>query len=58
MFIVALTGDVGAGKSTLSRIWRGMGANVINSDEVAKRQWNTPEAMLRASDRWGPDVAR
>ncbi len=34
MLVTALTGDVGAGKSTLSRVWRDMGANVVDADEV------------------------
>jgi dephospho-CoA kinase len=58
MFVVGLTGDVGAGKSVLSQIWRGMGANVINSDEAAKRQWERPDVIRLATDRWGPGIIR
>lgn len=53
MFTVALTGEVGAGKSSLARVWEAMGANVIDTDRVAKEQWLRPEIMRAASDRWG-----
>lgn len=55
MLTVGLTGDVGAGKSVLSRIWRGMGAQVIDSDEVAKDQWDDPYVRRMAELRWGAD---
>jgi dephospho-CoA kinase/uncharacterized protein involved in tolerance to divalent cations len=35
-----------------------MGANVINSDEAAKRQWERPDVIRLAVDRWGPDIIR
>lgn len=50
---VGLTGDVGAGKSTLIHVWREMGAWVIDADEVAKRQWNDSDIRAEASSRWG-----
>jgi dephospho-CoA kinase len=58
VFIVGLTGDVGAGKSTISKIWHDMGANVINSDETAKRQWERPDVIRLATGRWGPGIIR
>ncbi len=56
MLVTALTGDVGAGKSTLSRVWRDMGANVVDADEIAKEQWMCPEVAGVARARWGDDV--
>lgn len=50
---IGLTGDVGAGKSTLSRVWREMGALIVDADEVAKRQWDVPEVRCMAEERWG-----
>ncbi len=58
MLTVALTGDVGAGKSTVARVWRDMGACVIDADAVAKRQWLRPEVMEQAVARWGDSVRR
>lgn len=52
---VGLTGDVGAGKSTLSQIWREMGALIIDADDVAKNQWEDPYVRRLASLRWGED---
>lgn len=50
---VGLTGDVGAGKSTISRVWREMGALTVDADELAKRQWDAPEVRRAAEERWG-----
>lgn len=58
MFVVGLTGDVGAGKSALSGVWRTMGARVIDADEAAKRQWSVPEIRERAAARWGGEIFR
>lgn len=53
MLTVGLTGDVGAGKSTLSRVWEDMGALVIDADSVARDMWNFPEVQKKAAERWG-----
>ncbi|MDR1132996.1 MAG: dephospho-CoA kinase, partial [Synergistaceae bacterium] len=58
MFSVAITGEIGAGKSTLARVWRDMGANMIDLDSVAKEQWTRPEARRAAEARWGAGVYR
>jgi dephospho-CoA kinase len=56
MFSVAITGEIGAGKSTLAKIWGGMGANVFDLDSLAKKQWSRPEIKEAASRRWGEDA--
>lgn len=53
MLTVGLTGDVGAGKSTISIVWREMGALIANADEIAKKQWDVPEVRRAAEERWG-----
>ncbi|MDR1581201.1 MAG: dephospho-CoA kinase [Synergistaceae bacterium] len=58
MFSVAITGEIGAGKSTLAKIWRDMGANFIDLDSLAKEQWTRPEVKRAAEARWGADVYR
>ena len=55
MLTVGLTGDVGAGKSTLSKVWEEMGAAVIDADRVARDMWDLPEIRKKASERWGSD---
>lgn len=53
MLKVGLTGDVGAGKSTLCGVWRGMGADVFDADAIAKKMWFLPEVRQKAEARWG-----
>ena len=56
MFTVAITGDMGSGKSTLARVWKGLGANVVDLDEVAKRQWSQPDVIKEIKSRWGDSI--
>jgi dephospho-CoA kinase len=37
MLKVGLTGNIAAGKSTVADVWRGLGATVIDADELARR---------------------
>jgi len=37
MLKVGLTGNIAAGKSTVARVWQGLGARVIDADELARR---------------------
>lgn len=53
MLVVGLTGDVGAGKSTLSSIWRASGAHVIDADAIVSDIWKDEEMIALAVDRWG-----
>ncbi|MDD2452500.1 MAG: dephospho-CoA kinase [Synergistaceae bacterium] len=56
MLALGVTGDVGAGKSTVSRIWREMGASVLDADEIVKSVWKRAEILEAASSRWGKDI--
>ncbi|MDR3280827.1 MAG: dephospho-CoA kinase [Synergistaceae bacterium] len=56
MFTVAVTGEVGAGKSALTHVWRELGANVFDLDSIAKKQWSRPEIMEKVVERWGQDM--
>ncbi|MDR3166015.1 MAG: dephospho-CoA kinase [Synergistaceae bacterium] len=56
MFSVVITGEIGAGKSTLASVWRDMGANLIDLDSLAKEQWARPEVRRAAEARWGAGV--
>ena len=55
MLTVGLTGDVGAGKSTLARVGQEMGATVIDADRVARDMWNDPAVQKKAAERWSCD---
>jgi dephospho-CoA kinase len=56
MFAVAVTGEIGAGKSTLTRIWGEFGANVFDLDSLAKKQWSRPEIVEKVIERWGENM--
>ncbi|MDO5116038.1 MAG: dephospho-CoA kinase [Synergistaceae bacterium] len=53
MSIVGLTGDVGAGKSTLCKEWGAMGAHIIDADSAARALWDEPDIQREAEKRWG-----
>lgn len=53
MFVVALTGDVGAGKSTFMSLLKGMGARTVSADLVAKGLWDRPHIRREFIKRWG-----
>lgn len=57
VFAVALTGDIGAGKSTLAHLWDSMGALSISADDVVADLWKTHEYLRSvARERWGNDL--
>lgn len=57
MLKVGLTGNVGAGKSTVARVWREMGATVVDADELARRavEPGSP-ALAEIVEAWGDEV--
>jgi dephospho-CoA kinase len=57
MLKVGLTGNIAAGKSTVARVWRSLGAAVIDADELARRAVDpgTPAYDAIAAE-WGSDV--
>ena len=56
MFVVALTGDVGSGKSTVARTWGEQGASVLDSDVIAREQWLKQDVLREAVSRWGESI--
>jgi dephospho-CoA kinase len=56
VFSVVVTGEIGAGKSTLVKVWGEMGANVFELDALAKKYWSRPEIREAAERRWGAGV--
>ncbi len=59
MLKVALTGNVGSGKSTVARIWSDAGIPVVRADDLA-REVVTPgsDGLSRVVDEFGEDVLR
>lgn len=57
MTVVALTGGVGAGKTTVSRVLESCGAIVIDADVLARSAVEPgTEALKRITQRFGSDV--
>jgi dephospho-CoA kinase len=59
MLSVALTGNIGAGKSTVAELFKRWGATVIDADQLA-REVQAPgrPALARIAARFGPRVIR
>jgi dephospho-CoA kinase len=57
VYRVGLTGNIGSGKSTVAEIWRGLGAHVVDADELARDavKPGTP-ALAAVRARFGPEV--
>lgn len=57
MLLVGLTGNIGSGKSTVSRLLSERGATIIDADVLARRavELGTP-AYKRIVQRWGTSV--
>jgi dephospho-CoA kinase len=57
MLKVGLTGNIAAGKSTVARAWKELGAVVIDADELARRAVDpgTPAHAAIAAE-WGAEV--
>ena len=54
--IVGVTGGIGAGKSTVSRIFAEMGAWVIDSDAVGHEVLRDPAAIRELAEAFGADI--
>ncbi len=56
MLVLGVTGDVGAGKSTVTKIFAEYGATTINADHIAHEMWKKGEVLGKAAGRWGEDI--
>ena len=56
MWVTAITGDIGAGKSTVAKIFEEMGALRIDADQVVKELWRNEEIISKAVERWGAQI--
>jgi dephospho-CoA kinase len=56
-FQVALTGNIAAGKSAVTRLFRDWGATIIDADEIVRRLQQPGSPVFRAIvERFGPSV--
>jgi dephospho-CoA kinase len=59
MFVVGLTGGVGCGKSSISRIWRELGARVLDADRISRELVEPGEpALAEIVETFGPGILR
>jgi dephospho-CoA kinase len=57
MLKVGLTGNIAAGKSSVAEVWRGLGATVVDADELSRLAVEPGTPALRAiAAAWGPWV--
>jgi dephospho-CoA kinase len=56
MLVVGLTGDIGAGKTTLADFWERGGASVIDADAVVDEIWKQGILNETIRRRWGSSV--
>ncbi|HCL79016.1 MAG TPA: dephospho-CoA kinase [Synergistaceae bacterium] len=56
MLALAVTGDVGAGKSTVAKLWEQAGAALLDADRIVHALWRRGDILRRAVDRWGPHI--
>ena len=54
--VMAITGDVGAGKSTVSGMLKSMGWALIDADRVVADLWRTRGVIDAAVERWGDGI--
>ena len=56
VFLIGLTGSIGAGKSTVAGLFREEGARVIHADLLAREALNSPSVRKAIEIEFGTDV--
>jgi dephospho-CoA kinase len=56
MIVVGLTGNYGAGKSTVSRMFRDLGAMTIDTDEIVRRLLEEGEVIQEIREAFGEEA--
>ncbi|WP_406713240.1 dephospho-CoA kinase [Trueperella pyogenes] len=58
MLTIALTGGIGSGKSHVAAIWAGLGAHVVDADQVAREVLSGGQIREAIRQRWGDGVVK
>ena len=53
---LAITGDVGAGKSTVARLFERMGGVRLDADAIVAELWGRPDVVAAAVGHWGSEI--
>ncbi|QVL37224.1 dephospho-CoA kinase [Aminirod propionatiphilus] len=56
MWVTGLTGDIGAGKSTVASLFSDKGAVVVDADDIVRGLWRRPAFVEAARLRWGGEI--
>ncbi|MBQ3645296.1 MAG: dephospho-CoA kinase [Synergistaceae bacterium] len=57
MAVMAVTGDIGAGKSTVSKLLsEKFNSEVFDADKIAKNLWELETVKNQAVSRWGKSI--
>ena len=56
MPVIGLLGAPGSGKSHLARLWKQMGAAVIDADAIAREALDRPDVRGTLAAWWGPEI--
>lgn len=54
--VVGILGGIGSGKSTIARLFRRHGAEVVDADEIAGEVTARPDVLARIEQRFGAEV--
>ena len=59
MLSIALTGNIGAGKTTVAELFRSWGATIIDADQLVRAaQAPGQPTLARVAERFGPELIR
>ncbi|MCK5079095.1 MAG: dephospho-CoA kinase, partial [Bacteroidales bacterium] len=56
MLKVAITGNIGTGKTTVCKVFESLGVNVYYADKEAKKFYTYPEIIRSVKDLFGESV--
>ncbi|MDD4223929.1 MAG: dephospho-CoA kinase [Candidatus Cloacimonetes bacterium] len=56
--LIGITGNIGSGKSSFSRLLAEQGYDVVFADEVAQLQLDDPQSLNQIVRRWGKEVVK
>ena len=56
--LIGVTGNYGSGKSSVCKLLREQGHEVVSADDVARAQLDRPDSLKQIAERWGKEVVK